>query len=150
MTQKELDGVTAYLHDHIPLTAHMGVLVIGYDEQSVRLSAPLEPNLNHRNTAFGGSLSTLGILAGWTLLHLRLQEAGIANRLVIQKSEMQFKRPAMNTLEAVCSQTDVAEWDRFKQMIVEKEKRRMTLVSEIYSDGELVAVNEGVFVSLKM
>lgn len=150
MTQKELDGVTAYLHDHIPLTAHMGVSVIGYDEQSVRLSAPLEPNLNHRNTAFGGSLSTLGILAGWTLLHLRLQEAGIANRLVIQKSEMQFKRPAMNTLEAVCSQTDVAEWDRFKQMIVEKEKRRMTLVSEIYSDGELVAVNEGVFVSLKM
>jgi len=150
MTQKELDGVTAYLHDHIPLTAHMGVLVIGYDEQSVRLSAPLEPNLNHRNTAFGGSLSTLGILAGWTLLHLRLQEAGIANRLVIQKSEMQFKRPAMNTLEAVCSQTDVAEWDRFKQMIVEKEKSRMTLVSEIYSDGELVAVNEGVFVSLKM
>lgn len=150
MTQKELDGVTAYLHDHIPLTAHMGVSVIGYDEQSVRLSAPLEPNLNHRNTAFGGSLSTLGILAGWTLLHLRLQEAGIANRLVIQKSEMQFKRPAMNTLEAVCSQTDVAEWGRFKQMIVEKEKRRMTLVSEIYSDGELVAVNEGVFVSLKM
>jgi len=69
---------------------------------------------------------------------------------VIQKSEMQFKRPAMNTLEAVCSQTDVAEWDRFKQMIVEKEKSRMTLVSEIYSDGELVAVNEGVFVSLKM
>ena len=145
-----LKDVTAYLHDHIPLTKHMDVSVIGYDAQSVRLSAPLEPNLNHRNTAFGGSLSTLGILAGWTLLHLRLQEAGIANRLVIQKSEMDFKRPAMSTLEAVCSQTDLAEWDRFKRMIVEKEKSRMTLVSEIYSDGELVAVNEGVFVSLKM
>jgi len=150
MTQKDLDGVTAYLHDHIPLTAHMGVSVVAYDEQSVRVSAPLEPNLNHRNTAFGGSLSTLGILAGWTLLHLRLQEAGIANRLVIQKSAMDFKRPAMDTLEAVCAQTDLVEWNRFKQMIVEKEKSRITLVSEIYSDGELVAVNEGVFVSLKM
>ena len=150
MTQKDLDGVTQYLHDHIPLTAHMGVVVIEYDEQSVRLSAPLEPNLNHRSTAFGGSLSTLGILAGWTLLHLRLQEAGIDNRLVIQKSEMDFKRPAMSNLEAVCTQTDLAEWDRFKQMIVAKEKSRMTLVSEIFSDGELVAVNEGVFVSLRL
>ncbi len=150
MTQKDLDDVTTYLHDHIPLTAHMGVGVVAYDEQSVRLSAPLAPNLNHRNTAFGGSLSTLGILAGWTLLHLRLQEAGIANRLVIQKSEMDFKRPAMSTLEAVCAQTDLVAWDRFVKMVVEKEKSRMMLVTEIYSEGELVAVNEGVFVSLKM
>ncbi|MFT5367841.1 MAG: thioesterase domain-containing protein [Candidatus Latescibacterota bacterium] len=145
-----LDDVTAYLHDHIPLTAHMGVSVVGYDEKSVRISAPLEPNLNHRNTAFGGSLSTLGILAGWTLLHLRLKDAGIANRLVIQKSEMDFKRPAMGALEVVCSQTDLVEWNRFTKMIVEKEKSRITLVSEIYSSGEVVAVNEGIFVSLKM
>lgn len=150
MSGVDLDAVTVYLHDHIPLTAHMGVSVVGYDKQSVRLEAPLEPNLNHRNTAFGGSLSTLGILAGWTLLHLRLQEAGIANRLVIQKSEMDFKRPAMNTLEAVCQQTDLAEWDQFKQMIVEKEKSRMMLMTEIYSAGELVAVNKGVFVSLRL
>jgi len=36
------------------------------------------------------------------------------------------------------------------KMIVEKEKSRITLVSEIYSSGEVVAVNEGIFVSLKM
>jgi len=150
MNQEKLDGVTAYLHEHIPLTMHMGVAVTVYNEQSVRLTAPLEPNLNHRNTAFGGSLSTLGIMAGWTLLHLRLQDAGIANRLVIQKSAMDFKRPAIGALEAVCSFTDDAEWARFTRMIVEKEKSRLTLISEIYSEGELVAVNEGFFVSLKM
>lgn len=150
MDQKELDGVTVYLHDHIPMTLHMGVVVTAYDEHAVRLTAPLEPNLNHRNTAFGGSLSTLGIMAGWTFLHLRLQDAGIANRLVIQKSAMDFKRPAMGALEAVCSFTDEAEWARFTRMILEKEKSRLTLISEIYSEGELVAVNEGLFVSLKM
>ncbi|MDA0711010.1 MAG: thioesterase domain-containing protein [bacterium] len=142
--------VTRYLHDHIPLTFHMGVRVSAYDERSVRLSAPLCPNLNHRNTAFGGSLSTLGILAGWTLLHLRLRDAGIANRLVIQKSEMDFKLPATGDLEVVCLHSNLEEWDRFTRMIVEKEKSRLTLVSEIYSEGELVAVNEGVFVSLRM
>lgn len=150
MDQKDLDGVTAYLHEHIPLTMHMGVVVTDYDECAVRLTAPLEPNLNHRNTAFGGSLSTLGIMAGWTLLHLRLLDEGIANWLVIQKSEMNFKRPAMGQMDAVCSQVDKDEWARFTKMIVEKEKSRINLTTEIFCGDELVAVNEGLFVSLKM
>lgn len=144
-----LQDVTLYLHDHIPLTKHMDLSVRAYDGHSVCLAAPLAPNLNHRNTAFGGSLSTLGILAGWTLLHLRLQEANIANRLVIQKSEMNFKRPAMGEMEAVCAQTDTEEWARFTKMIVEKEKSRIHLTTEIFCESALVAVNEGVFVSLK-
>lgn len=68
--------VEHYLHEHIPITRAMGLKVTAYDGDSVRLWAPLEPNLNHRNTAFGGSLSTLGILAGWSLLHVKMQEAG--------------------------------------------------------------------------
>ena len=47
--------VQTYLHDHIPLSAAMGAGVSQADTEIVRLSAPLEPNLNHRATAFGGS-----------------------------------------------------------------------------------------------
>ena len=150
MTQRNLNKITEYLHTHIPLTAHMGIRVSAYDTKSVRLYAPLTPNLNHRNTAFGGSLSTLGILAGWTLLHLRLEEAGMPSRLVIQKSAMDFQRPVTGDFEAVCTQTDRDEWKRFTTMIAEKEKSRIALISEIFSQGELVAVNKGIFVSLRV
>lgn len=150
MPKRNPEEITAYLHAHIPLTAHMGIRVSAYDTESVRLYAPLAPNLNHRNTAFGGSLSTLGILSGWTLLHLRLEDAGMPSRLVIQKSEMDFQRPAKGDFEAVCAQTDRAEWERFTSMIAKKEKSRIALISKIASQGELVAVNRGIFVSIRV
>ena len=66
-----LDEITRYLHDHIPITRSLGARVEHADGQSVRLWAPLAQNLNHRDTAFGGSLSSLAILSGWVLLYLR-------------------------------------------------------------------------------
>jgi len=80
-----LDEITAYLHQHIPLSQHLGAAVEAYDGASLRLGAPLAPNLNHRSTAFGGSLSALAILSGWTLLHLNLRERAIEPRHPAQR-----------------------------------------------------------------
>lgn len=56
----------AYLHRQIPLSAAMQVSVVSATLDSVVLSAPLAPNINHKYTAFGGSVSALGILAAWS------------------------------------------------------------------------------------
>jgi thioesterase domain-containing protein len=52
-----------YLHEHIPLSHAMGVEVVEADWHSVTLRAPLAPNINHRETVFGGSASAVGIVA---------------------------------------------------------------------------------------
>ncbi len=83
MTTEEL---TTYLHEHIPITRSLGARVVHVDDHSVRLSAPLAPNLNHRATAFGGSLSTLAILSGWVLIHVQLLGRDLSGRIVIQRS----------------------------------------------------------------
>ena len=49
--------VEDYLHQHIPLSLYMEVKVKQADEYGVTLQAPLEPNINHRSTVFGGSVS---------------------------------------------------------------------------------------------
>ncbi|MET0363375.1 MAG: YiiD C-terminal domain-containing protein, partial [Sphingobium sp.] len=49
------DSLQAYLHRQIPLSAAMQVSVQSAALESVTLSAPLEPNINHKSTAFGGS-----------------------------------------------------------------------------------------------
>ena len=56
MTPSELQR---YLHEHIPLTAAMEVKVVSCGPDAAHLSAPLAPNINHRDTAFGGSASAL-------------------------------------------------------------------------------------------
>lgn len=61
-----------YLHDHIPLSKAMAVSVASVAPHEVVLRAPLAPNINHRDTVFGGSASAVAILAAWSLLNTRL------------------------------------------------------------------------------
>lgn len=47
---RELEQV---LHHDIPLTREMGMRVIDWHNQTLRLHLPLAPNVNHKNTLFG-------------------------------------------------------------------------------------------------
>ena len=87
-----LSEITSYIHEHIPLTSHLGAVVEAYDGKAIILSAPLTPNLNHRNTAFGGSISALGILSGWTLLFLKLKEAGMQINEIPESELERFRK----------------------------------------------------------
>src|SRR5437879_2446420 len=105
-------ALTEYLHRHIPLTAALGAQVTRCDPQEVEIAAPLAPNLNHRSTAFGGSLAALSIVSGWAVLHVALQREQIEARLVVQRSETDFASAVTGPLIAV-SRLPVAAWDRF-------------------------------------
>lgn len=65
------------LHHDIPLTREMGLSVLDWQGQQLRLQLPLAANINHKSTMFGGSLYCGAVLAGWGWLHLSLREAGI-------------------------------------------------------------------------
>ncbi len=145
-----LDETTRYLHDHIPLTRHLGAVVEAYDRTSVRLAAPLAPNLNHRSTAFGGSLSALAILAGWTLLHLALRERGIEARLVIQRSEVDFDEPVGGDFTATASLPGSADWERFLATLARRRKARVRVRGAIHSQSGVGGTYEGVYVAARL
>lgn len=91
MTPADLD---AYLHTHIPLSRHMGLHVILAEPGCVRVQMPLAPNLNPHGTIFGGALSALGLVTGWMLVHAAFERAGLAAKVVGQRSDSQFLAPA--------------------------------------------------------
>src|SRR5262249_15559514 len=86
----------------IPLTQHLELRVIDYNERGLTLGAPLAANINHKRTAFAGSLNSVVTLAGWGLLWLVLQELKIAARVVIQDSSCSYLRPVSNDFSAFC------------------------------------------------
>lgn len=145
----DLAKVEIYLHEHIPITRAMGLKVTGYDGQSVRLWAPLEPNLNHRQTAFGGSVSALGILAGWTLLHIKLGESGDRAQLVIQHSETGYMGPVDRDFTATCGMPGTREWARFEQAFQRYGKARIPLESLIEAGGQVLARHKGSYVAVR-
>jgi thioesterase domain-containing protein len=140
----------AYLHAHIPLSAAMQVAVVSASPEAVTLSAPLAPNINHRSTAFGGSISTLAILSAWSLVNLRLKVAGLHTRLVIQSNRMDYDAPIEGDFTATAILTDEAAWPLFLKMLARKGRARI-VVQSVVRCGETVGGRfEGEFVAFRL
>ena len=137
-----------YLHGQIPLAKAMGVRVLRADGAGVLLSAPLEPNLNHRQTFFGGSAAALATLAAWGLAHERLlEQAGLDVHLVIQRSSMEYLEPAAAEVEAECTAPPDKEWERLVRTIARWGKGRIELEVELRAEGSVIGSFEGSFVA---
>ena len=143
-----LSMLEEYLHEHIPLSKAIDVKVVKADSHGVTLSAPLAPNINHRETVFGGSASAVAILAAWTLLHVRLKQEGISRRVVIQRNTMNYERPIVDTFMATSSLHDPMRWEKFIRTLKRKNKARITVFVTLQCVGETVGKFEGDFVAL--
>jgi thioesterase domain-containing protein len=136
-----------YLHDHIPLSKAMEVEVVEATDNGVTLGAPLAPNINHRETVFGGSASAVAILSAWTLMYLRLKREQLNVRIVIQKNIMAYERPITGTFTASATIADTPAWRRFVETLKRKGRARFTVRSMLYRDAEKVGEFEGDFVA---
>ena len=137
----------SYLHEHIPLSLAMKARVVEATPEGVTLAAPLEPNLNHRETAFGGSVAALAILAGWTLMHVLLRDAGIPAHTVIQTSEIRYLAPIEAPFEARARPPASTGWRRYLAALERRGRARVRLQVDVRSGGALVATLEGAYVS---
>lgn len=145
-----LDAVQRYLHEHIPISSAMGVRVVACDEAGVRLTAPLEPNINHRATVFGGSASAVAILAAWTYLHATLRGADLATRLVIQRNTIDYLAPITGDFEAFCPALPAGEIERFVRTVRRHGKARITVAAELTCGGLRTASFSGDYVAVRL
>lgn len=141
--------VETYLHRHIPLSAAMGVRVLACGRGEVTLSAPLAPNINHRATVFGGSVSAVAILSAWAWLHLALREEGLTPRLVIQRNTVEYLAPIAGSFEARCPGVAAAAWEKLLRQWRRAGKARVTLSAELTCEGQVAATFAGEYVALR-
>lgn len=138
-----------YVHEHIPLTRHMEVSVRRADGDRVVLEAPLEPNINHRDTVFGGSASALAILAGWAMVHVRLQSHAVsARRIVIQRNRIEYLEPIEAPFRAVCEAPTDEAWVRFLRTLRRRRVGRVELTVTLETGETTAGRLEGAYVAL--
>ena len=137
-----------YLHAHIPLSKAMEVAVVAIDREFTCLRAPLQPNINHRETVFGGSASALAILAAWCLVHTRLTSDGINCRLVIQENSMSYDQPIQGEFFAISRLDNPQGWGRFLATLTRKGKARVAVHASLEYRGQIVGSFKGEFVAL--
>ncbi len=140
------EAMELYLHKHIPLAAAIGVRVHAAKPDETVLEAPLSPNRNHRATAFGGSLSSLAMLAGWTVVHCILRARDIAGTIVIQRSRQHFSEPVTDAFLAACHGPTPAALAHFIESVERYGKGRLHLKVTIHSRNACKGSFEGDYV----
>ena len=141
--ERQLEHV---LHNEIPLTQTIGIRVIEFTGTKLTLSAPLENNVNHKNTAFGGSLYSVAVLAGWCFLYLRLNALNLHGHIVIQESHMQYLYPVTEDIVATCAIESTDSLDHFVKTFIRKKRARISLTSHIELKDLTAAILTGSYV----
>jgi len=100
--KKSCENLQSVLHNEIPLTRTMQISVTHCTVNKVELHAPLEPNINHKSTAFGGSLYSVAVLCGWGFIYHQMYLHKLSGHIVIQHSEVDYKLPVDGEICAVC------------------------------------------------
>ena len=140
--------VEAYLHLHIPLSAYMGASVLLADDDSVRIRFPLEPNINHRQTVFGGSESSAAILCAWSLLWVRFRGFEVRPRLVIRSNSFEYTRPIESEFVARTLPVEPREWDKCLAGLERHGVGRIQIRAAVEADGDVCGEFVGTFVAI--
>ena len=95
----DLKQFEAECRKDIPLLTAMDLSFGDYADLTLTMQAPLAPNINNKGTAFGGSIASICLFAGWAVATIAFVEHGIRNtEIVVYKNEMTFERPARGNL----------------------------------------------------
>ncbi|MDD2335812.1 MAG: thioesterase domain-containing protein [Geobacteraceae bacterium] len=132
-------------HTKIPITKAIGIRVRQYDGTTLQLGAPLEPNVNDKGTAFGGSLFSLMVLAGWGLVCLKLKEEGITGDIMIHESSINYSRPITADCQAHCSLPEAAEYAGFIENLRSKGRARLALEVQIMVENKVAVRFRGSY-----
>jgi thioesterase domain-containing protein len=141
-------ALEAYLHEHIPVSRSLGVQALEAGFDGVALHAPLAPNLNHRRTAFGGSISALAILAGWSLLWVRLRDLTAGHQIVIHDNTITYTAPVRAAFQAMTVAPDARTWEQFVRTFRARGRARIEIDVRVESGGATVAEFRGRYVLL--
>jgi len=155
MTKKSISNKLRDLQQLItskmPITRYLEFSFDHYDENGLVLSAPLKPNINHRGTAFGGSIGMLAILAGYGMTFLLLEDFITPYHIVIQNEKVTFLNPIKNNFKVFCARPKPSDSKKLKSMFLKKGKGRIYQHCSILENESSIeaAKFEGSFVVIK-
>ncbi len=140
-----LQELNDYLNRHVPLFRAMQAQIQRCDAAGLALTAPLEPNVNDKGTAFGGSMAAIAALTGWTMTTLILRNHGESAEIVIIDSHLKFLRPVREGIVAECVLPEPATAEQFIHRYQERGKARWTVEVVICADGEPAMTFKGQY-----
>lgn len=136
------------LRTEIPIAQTIGIRNFTLSENHFSFELPLQPNINHKGTLFGGSLYSAGALAcyGLFLSEIRAKDFG-TNNIVISEGSMKYVAPVDQDAVVRASWSSPEEKQEFFDTLAAKNRARVLMRAKIEINGKLCAEFSGYFVA---
>jgi len=141
--------LSEFFQEHLPLIRSMELSVESYDGETLVLVAPLEPNINDKSTAFGGSLYNIAVMACWGMAFLKTQEYGITCNQVVTNASISYKNPVNGVLRAVCKAPEKTLIENFIEQFKCRGKAKIDLHAQVICGDKVAVEFDGQYAILK-
>lgn len=127
----------------------MGLTLISVNKASAEIRCPLVPNINHKGTAFGGSISAAHLLGCYAWLFHFLNIEKIEAHLVVKESRVQFFRPVERDFTVVCLAPELDLLQNFLKVLNKKGRAKLLLNSKIEDNNSILSAMAAEFVATR-
>lgn len=127
------------LEQEIPITKTLGFKVVSLNPSEAKCLLPLQPNINHKQTLFGGSQYSGCALACYSLFLFNVRELKeTTNNIVVSKAEISYKKPVLEDANIIASWPSEEERSHFLESLERKGKARVRLLARVISSDDLL------------
>lgn len=139
----EYKELVNYLENVIKILAQMGIKVVDFEKQHVKLLLPKEPNINHIGTVYAGSIFSLADCAGGVLFYASFDWKTYYP--LLKEVTITFKKPAVTDVTVDVSLT-AEEVKRIQKQTDETGRGEWVMDLELKdADGNICAIARGTF-----
>jgi len=146
--EDEHKDVVNYLEKAIKIIEKMGMRIVDFRKNAVKIVLPKEPNVNHIGTVYAGSLFSLADYAGGVLFYASFDRKKYYP--LLKEVTIVFKKPATTDITVEASITP-EQADNIKNLTDEAGKADWVLDLELKDEkGDTYCIAHGVFQMRKM
>jgi thioesterase domain-containing protein len=147
----EEESIQEYMYTHIPIVQANKFTIQSRNHQ-IQVSGSLSDHVNHRNSAFGGSISTALTIAAWAAVRSLIpQHERSTTVIVIQSERVEFTKPVVQ--DFIAENSIITDDDRKKLFasLDRHGKARITIRASLrhQQDSEILATFSGDFVVVR-
>ncbi len=141
--------IDRFLLQHVPISQAMGIYLHHHDADELALAAPLLPNLNDKQSAFGGSLAALCSLCGWAVVYMLLEERHLngLTDIAIAQCDLQFRAPVRHELIARCPWPDTTRRQALLDEYAQRQKLSLSLEIKVLGEDLTAVTFNGRYVA---
>ncbi|RNC28768.1 MAG: hypothetical protein AWM53_01209 [Candidatus Dichloromethanomonas elyunquensis] len=136
------------IYEQIPITEKMGLEIIEFKPLSVKILARLKPNLNHKCTAFGGSINSLMTVCGWAAVFINIKKFDSDSHIVIQRSNIEYLSPINQDFIAECKIEKYETIEKFLLSYKKYNRARIKLNVFCRNNDKILSRFEGQYVAI--